>query len=336
MILYGLVAYLVGLWLGPFLSLFPLTLLGFLLGCSLFLTWFEQRRILSFWEGILVFVLVVVGMGHAHGAAINKLESPLLALSTESPVVLQGVIVAPVRQNLDGIILLVDVTHALTQGRFNPIGGRIRLTWRRPDIALVYGDQVRMTARLREPYGTRNPGGFHYGNYLKRKGIQAVATVYGPNAVIKQRQGATTLWGSVMGSIDRWRQAIHSAASTSLPAPSMGLFVGMIIGEQSSIGTDIRDAFMASGTVHILSISGSHLGLLAFVVFAGVRWSIRRMPASWLERVSLYLTATQCAVLMTVPIVTFYMLLAGAEMATVRAWIMIMVCCLALWLGRET
>jgi competence protein ComEC len=109
----------------------------------------------------------------------------------------------------------------------------------------------------------------------------------------------------------------------------------MIIGEQSYIEQDIRDAFMASGTVHILSISGSHLGLLALVVFAGARWSIRWLPASWLERLSIYLTATQFSVLMTVPIVSFYMLLAGAEMATVRSWIMIVVCCLGIWLGRE-
>ena len=167
--------------------------------------------------------------------------------------------------------------------------------WREPDETVAYGNHVSFTARLREPFGTLNPGGFHYGNYLKRKGIQAVATVYGPNGVITAKvRDRLRLWGSVMGRVDRWRQAIHHAATTSLSAPAMGLFVGMIIGEQSSIGPDIRDAFMASGTVHILSISGSHLGLLAFVVFAGVRWGIRRMPASWLERVSLYLTATQC------------------------------------------
>ncbi len=138
-----------------------------------------------------------------------------------------------------------------------------------------------------------------------------------------------------MGRVDQWRQAIHHAATTSLSPPALGLFLGMIIGEQSYIEQDIRDAFMASGTVHILSISGSHLGLLALVVFAGAGWSIRRLPASWLERLSIYLTATQFSVLMTLPIVSFYMLLAGAEMATVRSWIMIVVCCLGIWLGRE-
>jgi competence protein ComEC len=335
MILYGVVAYLAGLWFGPFLSLFPLSLLAALLSFGLFLTFLEQRGSLSRWGGLFLFAVVVAGMGQAHWAAMDKIESPLLALSHEHPVKLQGVIVAPVRYTPDGVILLVEVQHSLSTGKTQPIHGRIRLTWREPTETVVYGNHVSFTARVREPFGTLNPGGFHYGNYLKRKGIQAVATVYGPNGVTRLSQEQANLWGSVMGRVDQWRQAIHHAAITSLSPPALGLFLGMIIGEQSFIEQDIRDAFMASGTVHILSISGSHLGLLTLVVFAGARWSIRRLPASWLEWLSIYLTATQFSVLMTLPIVSFYMLLAGAEMATVRSWIMIVVCCLGIWLGRE-
>ena len=66
MILLGVVAYLTGLWLGLFLSVFPLSLLGALLSFGLFLTWFEQRGWLSRWGGFLLFSLTVVGIGHAH------------------------------------------------------------------------------------------------------------------------------------------------------------------------------------------------------------------------------------------------------------------------------
>ncbi len=335
MILYAVLAYLTGLWFGPFLSLFPLALLSALLCFSLFITWLEQRGSLSRWSGIFLLVALLVGIGHAHWASISNIESPLASLQTEHPVDLHGVIAAPVRQTPDGMIVLVETDTFISQGIPQPIHGRIRLTWRKPEGVLVYGDHVSVTTRLREPYGTLNPGGFHYGNYLKKKGIHAVATVSGPEAIHVLPFADSSIGKDIFGLIDRWRQSIHRAATANLSQPALGLFLGMILGEQSYIEQDIRDAFMASGTVHILSISGSHLGLLALVVFAVVKWSVRRLPTSWLEHMSLYLTATQCSVLVTLPIVTFYMLLAGAEMATVRSWIMIVVCCVGLWLGRE-
>ena len=77
MILHGVVAYLAGLWLGPFLSLFPLSLLGALLSFGFSLTWLEQRGSLSRWGGLFLFAVVVAGMGHAHWAAMSKIDSPL-------------------------------------------------------------------------------------------------------------------------------------------------------------------------------------------------------------------------------------------------------------------
>ncbi len=336
MFLLGVVAYLTGLWFGPFLSQFPLSFLGALLSCGLVLTWFEQRRTLSPWAGVWLFAVLVAGIGQAHWAATSRSDPPLLEFSADVPVTFQGMIDAPVRRTPDGLILRVKVESIMFKnGRAKPIDGQVRLTWRDPSRALVYGDYVKVRARLREPYGTRNPGGFQYGDYLKRKGIQAVATVYGPGAIEVSASRTHSLGDKLFGMIDEGRQAIHEAATGSLSNPALGLFLGMVLGEQSYIEQDIRDAFMASGTVHILSISGSHLGLLALVVFVGTCWAIHRMPASWLEHISMYLTATQCAVLITLPVVSFYMLLAGAEMATVRSWIMIMVACLGIWLGRE-
>ena len=335
MILHGVVAYLAGLWFGPFLSFFPLSLLGTLLSVSLLLTWFEQRGSLSRWGGVLIFTLIIAGMGQAHWATMSQRQTPLALPIAGTIPHSSGRYRGAGPLTPDSVIMLVDVKHVLTEGRSRPMNGRLRLTWRDPDTSVRYGHQVNVTARIREPYGTLNPRGFHYGEYLQQKGIQAVATVSGPQAVQVLTHEGSWRWVHLVGMVDEWRQSIYHSATASLSNPALGLFLGMIIGEQSHIEQDLRDAFMASGTVHILSISGSHLGLLALIIFTVTRWSVRRLPSAWLERLSIYLTATQCSVIMTLPIVSFYMLLAGAEMATVRSWIMIVVCCLGIWLGRE-
>lgn len=336
MILLGVVSYLTGLWFGPFLSLFPLSLFGalFIFGCIL--TWFEQQRRLTRQTGSILFALVVVGIGHAYWPSTAQWDSNLVVEKDDQPIFIEGTIVAPVLQTPDGLVLLVEATRMVKQGEEQVAHGRIRLTWREPgEYTLIYGDHVAFMAKVREPYGTMNPGGFDYGQYLKRQGIHAVATVQGPEAIRVQGIQKRTTRELILGIVDRWRQTIHHAAVSSLTNPALGLFLGMVLGEQSYIESDIRDAFMDSGTVHVLSISGSHLGLLALLIFAGARWSLCQLPTFRLEQLSLRLTATRFAVLITLPAVSFYTLLAGAEMATVRSWIMIVVCCIGIWLGRE-
>jgi competence protein ComEC len=73
----------------------------------------------------------------------------------------------------------------------------------------------------------------------------------------------------------------------------------MLIGETGSLSPEIREAFMISGTTHLLSISGSHLAMVAFVVFHLSGQILKRMPARWLLSLSRYMTATRLSVLIT-------------------------------------
>src|SRR5438445_8457185 len=92
---------------------------------------------------------------------------------------------------------------------------------------------------------------------------------------------------------------------------------------------------MASGTTHILSISGAHLGLVGVVVFWGVHRGMLGLPARWLLRLSRRTTATRVAAAATILPVTSYALLGGAEVATVRSLIMTLVALAAVLVGRS-
>ncbi|GIW53976.1 MAG: hypothetical protein KatS3mg082_0380 [Nitrospiraceae bacterium] len=110
----------------------------------------------------------------------------------------------------------------------------------------------------------------------------------------------------------------------------------MIVGEQGYLSPEARDTFMAAGVVHILSISGSHLGLISILCF----WAVKRLclvlPRHMVACASpLRVTPTRLAAAVTVAPVTFYTALAGAEVATVRSLVMILVFLAAVWLGRD-
>ena len=327
-------AFLSGLVLGSYLPYFPLSTVGVLLAAAAVVTRFEAIKRLSSGQGLAVYAALLLGALYWTGFAwITGPEDGLSTLGRE-PVTLVGRIVEPVRHSTERAVMVVSVSKVTTAAGEHPLTGRVRVTWRHPDRDIGQGDTVTIDARIRPPTGVMNPGGFDYGKYLRLHHIDAVASISGPGHLSVQRpshrDGQWMLWRS----IDGWRDHIRQAAQASLDQPALGLYLGMIIGEPDYLSADVRDRFMTTGTVHILSISGSHLGLIAFLAFLIAKWLCRSLPALWLLRLSRAVTPTRCAVILTVAPVVLYTLLAGAQIATVRSLVMILLFLVAVWLGR--
>jgi ComEC/Rec2-related protein len=327
--------FLFGLLLGSFVPYIPLSTVLILIVTAGSLTYLEQRDMLSRRRGLLVYASIVAGLLYwACYASFTAHESTVHVVSKD-PVALEGTICEPVRHGPNRMVVVLCVDESEHHAEVSESHGRLRLTWREPDQSLVQGETVSVTTRIRAPSGMVNPGGFDYGAYLERQGIDAVASVSGSGRIVKQSFTTYDPRWIMWRTIDEWRDRIRQAATASLHDAALGLYLGMIIGEPDYISPEIRDLFMATGTVHILSISGSHLGLIAVASFFLIRSSCRFVPPTWLLHLSRYTTPTRLAALLTVPPVVFYTLLAGAQLATIRSLVMILLFLLAVWMGRD-
>jgi competence protein ComEC len=279
-----------------------------------------------------VFLLGTVGAALAQAQA----ESSSLLLRSAGPgkVGVVGVIAEPVRFGPDHAVAVVAVRQlAAAEGGTRPMAGRIRLSIRGAAPPLVVGDLIEFESRLRPPGGLSNPGGYDYAGHLRRSGIQAVGSVTAREDGSSFRVLAHGTF-PLLSRVDQWRGRTRDAARKALPAPIAGLYLALVTGETGYLTQDIRDVFMASGTMHILSISGSHLGLIGLVVFWSVRRAVLALPSRLLLRVSARTTATRVAAGATILPVVLYALLGGAETATVRSLVMILIVLAATLLGR--
>lgn len=335
MLLSLTLAFLAGLVIGAFLPYLPCLLLILVVVAGVGLTGLERLGRIPVRQGMALYGALLVGALYWTAYAWMENGPRLEEVTGNSPVRVTGRIVQPVGHAPARMVLVLSIMQLGEEASARLAEGRVRLTWRDPDLILRQGDVITLMARLRPPSGTLNPGGFDYEAHLRRQGIDAVATLSGP--------GQITVLGSASGSsrwaawrvIDGWRERIGTAALATLSGPALGIYLGIIIGQPGYLTPDVRDVFMATGTVHILSISGSHLGLIALLSFFLVKRTCRRLPATWLQSLSRRVTATRLAAVATTIPVTFYTLLAGAEVATVRSLIMIVIFLLALWLGRQ-
>jgi competence protein ComEC len=201
---------------------------------------------------------------------------------------------------------------------------KLRLSWYYPDQPIKAGQQWLFTVKLKRVHGTMNPGGFDYERWLFTEGVGATGYVRpNPKPVLLGRDSA---WSS----ISVWRQTITDQLSSALgSSESLALIKALTIGDGSSITQQQWEVFRKTGTTHLVVISGSHIGLIAgliyFVVLRLWAWS---SYLAW----SPQKVAAFSAVLAGI----FYSGLAGFSVPTQRSVIMLSVAMAAIILQRNS
>jgi competence protein ComEC len=178
----------------------------------------------------------------------------------------------------------------------------IRLGWdTAPDIAP--GEIWRMWVRLRSVRGYQNPGGFDYEGWAFANGIDAAGAVrYGVRA------------GQVAAGIDRWRLRLRELIER-LPLRQPGIVLGLVSGDAALLDESDWQLFRATGTVHLLVISGLHVGIVA-AVGAALGHAAARLWPQLLRRSGTTAAAACGGVVLT----TLYAALAGLGVPVQRAW----------------
>jgi competence protein ComEC len=194
------------------------------------------------------------------------------------------------------------------------------------DRPFHYGDRVRLVGRLRRPKNFNNPGGFDYRRYLALRKIWVTTFVGDPREIILVAPGQGNpfwIW------MDDLRTQIRSFLDEHATGSSGPILKALVLGERGAIPESVREDFAITGAAHIIAISGLHLGIVAFFVFRGLIWLIRRS-----EWVALRWNIFKLSALLTIPPIFFYTLIAGARITTVRAFIMILIYLISILLDR--
>ncbi|KUO73611.1 MAG: hypothetical protein APF77_15440 [Clostridia bacterium BRH_c25] len=177
-----------------------------------------------------------------------------------------------------------------------------------------FGDKVIAEGQCSDIAGRRNPGDFDYRQYYKSKGISKV--IITDRAVLSEEDSA----GVFRTMLYLSREKVRSAINEALPADEAAILIGIITGDKTGIDEDTRDAYMRTGLSHILSVSGLHVGFLMLLLTYAL------MPFKMEKRLQ------GMIIILTV---TYYVLLIGAPLPSVRALIMLAVLMGGKAVGRD-
>ncbi len=197
---------------------------------------------------------------------------------------------------------------------------RIRLSVRKyPEGAgqLLPGDRVRMTAILRPPPPPTMPGAFDFQRHAYFLGIGAFGFVLGDIDEDGTRARAPPAAERVLRAIERVRLGLTTKIYRQHPDDSGAVAAALLTGKRGYIGEHVLTIMRDAGIAHLLAISGLHIGLVAGIVFASIRFLAAAVP-----RVGLRLNAKKVAAVAAIPAAFAYAVLAGFTVPTERAFLM--------------
>lgn len=139
-------------------------------------------------------------------------------------------------------------------------------------LAPQAGERCTLHVRLRRPRGQVNPGGFDHEAWRFATGIDAQGQVIAHPANRCEPAG-------LMGTTDAARAAIARRITQAVPTPDVaGILAALAVGEQARLSERQWAVLRATGTTHMVSISGLHVSMVALAVWVLLRRVLGALP----------------------------------------------------------
>ena len=311
-----------------------------------------------YWVGSLLFTAIAVVLSHvffrkrwirscsvsivvacfAAGAAwhhyywwlIPANEISLVATSTPRPALIEGTIigepfVVPARENAswdqsDRTVCQFRCESLVGANSKLSVSGVALLTIT-GDVASKFsiGDKIKLYGLLSLPSQAQNPGDFDYRRFLRSERIHSLIRVQTLEAVTIAEHGNWTWWIAKLRSL--LRSKCDRLFRDNMSPETRPLAQALILGNRHEITRETRTTFAESGAMHLLAISGLHVGILA-----GFVWAFCRV---------FLLSPTQSAMLVLVTIL-LYAFVTDARPPVIRAVILLTIAAIGIASLRQS
>jgi competence protein ComEC len=226
-------------------------------------------------------------------------SSALVVKISEPPIVKEKSIKA------DGIVEAI-----IQNGVKQKVEGKLLIYFSKDDDVTIpkYGDKIIIQGGLQKIKNAGNPGGFNYSRYMVFQ--QTLHQVYLKkdkfillNEHIENKLFSFIFWART-ATINTLQKYIVGSKKVS------GIAEALLIGYKEDLDKDVVQAYSNTGVVHIIAISGMHLGL----IYLGLVWLFSRV--SFVKRSAL------ARVILILGCLWLFSLITGASASVLRSAVM--------------
>ncbi len=236
------------------------------LGLIVVLRW-QRAAVWALAAGLLGAALL--GFGASGWRASLRLAEALPATMEGRDIQVTGTVASLPQRSASGLRFRFDVDTALLEGQPVRLPALLALGWysgwhedatlSQPQTELRAGQRWSFTLRLRQPHGNLNPHGFDYELQLFEQGVRATGAV-------RDAPAPVLLHAAAGHPVERLRQRVRDAIETSVPdRRAAGVLAALAVGDQGAIEREDWDLYRNTGVAHLVSISGLHITMFAWL-----------------------------------------------------------------------
>lgn len=217
----------------------------------------------------------------------------------------------------DRTVVTAQVVKVRNAADWREASGNCEVTIAGDAADIEPGDRLRVFGQLSRPRPAMNPG--EPDNAIAERAERRLARVWteSPECVTTIDTGEASLFSQ---SINSLRQAAIDTFNRRLTPKAAPLVRAMLLGDPSGLTTEDFDAYRYTGTVHLLVVSGFHVGLVAIAPFLLLLGG---------------LLSKRTASLFGIALVVVYVAIVGGQASALRAGIVAIAACIAALAGRR-
>jgi competence protein ComEC len=213
--------------------------------------------------------------------------------------------------------LLLRIVSVRDGASWRPASGNAFMNLDGHLVGVRAGDRLRLMVLASQPMRPLNPGEFNYYHYERSRRVFCRLRGLFPESVHVVEHGSAWSWRLWLS---RLREAGNGILRKHISQRRSTLAAAILLGAREQLDPERNEGFLVTGTIHVLSISGLHVGILALAFWTLLRTGL--FPRKLMLWSAIALSIIYC-------------LLTDSQPPIVRATILIVISCCSLLWGRR-
>ena len=175
-------------------------------------------------------------------------------------------IIQPPTETEKNFKLYVRADEQLTSNKNISVDGRSIIYLKKDlihNLKFNYGDIIYIANHFSEPASPKNPDEFNYKNYLNHQGIYHIAFLKTEEVYITSEHHAKWQWKQIYACREYFIRLMDRYIKNE---NSKSVGEALILGTKSDIDAEVQQAYANTGTMHVLAVSGLHVGILYVIL----------------------------------------------------------------------